>query len=235
MWEKANQKLLSRSKLSTKYQKHQSKYPLSGKLYCKKHNCSYVRKIKHYKNKNDEIYWYCGNFHKIGRKDCAIPYVKEQFIYEILISTLKKYEIYKNEICEELIKLYNSHSKIEKSDKTKTELQNELIKLKSKKNRLLDLAIDGILNKKELITKKTIIENKINQINAELKKMERNNLKIQNQNNYNKNLKKHILKELTITKANIESYIEELLDKIIIEEKTETTNPNENFKIKLTL
>ena len=90
LWEKANQKLLNRSKAAKSYQIHQKKYSLSGKIYCDKHKCSFIRKIKHYKEKQDEIFWYCFDFHKTGKKSCKFSYLKENDLYDILISVLKK-------------------------------------------------------------------------------------------------------------------------------------------------
>ena len=136
------------------YQKHQTRYPLSGKLYCEKHKCAFVRKVRHYKNKEDIVYWYCGNFHKTGRKNCYINYLQEQEIYNKIQVNFKKYEKYKETICTELLLLYNTFLKTEKN-----------------------------------ITKE-----------------------------YNDKLKKNILKELEITKENLEIYIEELLDKVTVKE-----------------
>ena len=178
LWEKANQKLLSRSKSAKLYQKHQTKYPLSGKLYCDKHKCGFVRKVRHYKNRT--------------------------------------YEIYKEEICEERLAFYNSLSKIEENDKQEIKLQNELDTLNKRRDKLLDLALDGILSKEDLKLKKSIIEKQIQEIELKLEQLEKNKIKEQEQKYNSKVFKDKILKELHITKENIENYIEELLDKIIV-------------------
>lgn len=219
VWEKANAKLLSRSKSAKMYQKHQTKYPLSGKLYCEKHSCGFVRKVRHYKNKSDEVYWYCSNFHKTGKKSCIPSYFKEQDLYNILFSVLKNYEIYKEEICDELFAFYNSLSKIEENDKQEMKLQNELDTLNKRQDKLLDLALDGILSKEDLKLKKFIIEKQIKEIKLELKQLKKNKIKESEQKYNSKLFRDKILKEFNITKDNLESYIEELLDKIIVIDK----------------
>lgn len=219
LWEKANQKLLSRSKSASLYQKHQTQYVLSGKLYCEKHKCGFVRKIRHYKNKDDVVYWYCSDFHNTGRKNCIPACFKEQDLYSILLSVFKDYEIYKEEICEELIAFYTEVTKNEENIEQELKLQNELEILQRKKEKLLDLALDGFLSKEELANKNISIEKQIQQIQGKLKEIQGKKINKQKQKQYNQKLKENILKELEIKQDNLENYIEEVLDKIIVIEK----------------
>lgn len=230
LWGKANQKLFSRSKAARMHQKHQTKYSLSGKLYCQKHKCGFVRRIRHYKNKEDVVYWYCSDFHKTGKKNCVPACFKEKDLYNILLSIFKKYEIYKNEICEELLFFYTELSKTEENLEQENKLQDELGSLKRKKDKLLDLALDGLLSKEDLAIKKLFIETQIEQIQAKLKELKSKKTKPEEQKQDRKTLKKYILKELTLNQDNLESYIEGLLDKIIVIEKP--SNIKEQIKDK---
>ena len=233
LWEKANQKLLSRSKKASMYQKHQTVYPLSGKLYCDKHKCGFVRKIRHYKNKDDVIYWYCSDFHKNGKKNCIPACFTEEDLYNILLSVFKNYETYKEEICEELLSFYKELSKEEENIEEEVKLQNELEVLKKKKEKLLDLALDGLLSKEDLNTKKISIETEISKIQAKLKELERKKKKPEEEKQENTKLKESILKQLVITKDNLENYIEELLDKIIVVEKQVDNNKQNKCEAEL--
>lgn len=219
LWEKANQKLLSRSKSASLYQKHQTQYVLSGKLYCEKHKCGFVRKIRHYKNKEDVVYWYCSDFHNTGRKNCTPACFKEQDLYNILLSVFKDYEIYKEEICKELIAFYTEVTKNEENIEHEIKLQNALEILQRKKEKLLDLALDGFLSKEELSKKNMSIEKQIQQIQCKLKEIQYKKTNEHKSKQYNQKLKENILKELEIKQENLENYIEELLDKIIVIEK----------------
>lgn len=244
LWDKANQKLLSRSKSAKMYQKHQTTYPLSGKLYCEKHKCGFVRKIRHYKNKEDVIYWYCRDFHKKGKKNCVPACFKEEDLYNILLIVFKKYEIHKEEIAEELMLFYLNVSKEEENIEKEKKIINEIKVLENKKDKLLDLALDDFLSKEELQTKKVSIEKEISSLNLKLKEIEEKKNQVSNSkqsfNQYSKNLKENILKELVITKDNLETYIEELLDKVIVENlekaKENTKNvenlENEKYNVK---
>ena len=201
------------------YQKHQTKYPLSGKLYCEKHKCGFVRKIRYYKDKRDVTFWYCSDFHKTGKKSCIPACFKEEELYDILLSVFKTYEVYKEEICEELLSFYQDLSKTEENIERENKLQIELDVLRKRQDKLLDLALDGLLSKEDLSSKKVIIEKQIEQIKLKLKEIESKKVKVEDKKQYSKMLKENITKELDITKENLENYIEELLDKIIVIEK----------------
>ena len=223
LWEKANEKLLSRSKNAVMYQKHQTQYPLSGKIYCEEHKYNFLRKIRHYKNKGEVTYWCCRNFHKKGKKDCIPACFKEEDLYDILLTVFKRYEIYKEEIAEELMPIYLEVLNDDENIKSKQKIINDVKVLEHKKDKLLDLALDGFLSKEELKTKKVYIEKEISSLNAKLKELETKKINTKQKETYTKTLKENILKELEITKDNLEVYIEELLDKIIVEE---TKNEN---------
>ena len=234
LWEKANQKLLSRSKSAKMYQKHQTIYPLSGKLYCKKHKCGFVRKIRHYKNKEDVIYWYCRDFHKKGKKNCVPACFKEEDLYNILLIVFKKYEIYKEEIAEDLMSFYIEFSKEEENIEKEEKIINEIKVLENKKDKLLDLTLDGFLSKKESQLKKVSIEKEISNLNVKLKEIEDKKKQVgtckQPFKQYSKKLKEYVLKELVITKDNLETFIEELLDKIIVENLEQETVNTKNIQ-----
>ena len=213
LWKKANDKLLSRSRTAKSYQKHQTRYPLSGKIYCEKHQCGFVRKIRHYKNR-EEIYWYCANFHKTGKKDCEQPCFKEKDLYNMLLSKFRSYEIYKTEICEELLSYYSEFFKTQ--DIRISKFQKEIDILQEKKEKLIDLVLEGVFDNKELINKKLSIDKQINEKQLQFQELQKNKL---DQDFYIQNIRENILKELEITENNLEDYMEILLDKIIVSEK----------------
>lgn len=218
LWEKANQKLLSRSKSASMYQKHQTKYPLSGKMYCEKHKCGFVRKVKHYKTKGDIVRWICQDYNNTGRKNCSTPFVLEQDIYSILLNVFKSYEKYKDEIIQELLIFYNEILYKQENNSKEIELQNEIDSLLSKKEKLLDLALDGILSKEDLKVKNVVLEQQIKDLKAKLKEIQKQSVKKKNQKQYLNVLKENILKNINVNKSNLEDYIAKFLDKIIVKD-----------------
>ena len=208
------------------YQKKSMKYPLSGKIYCSKHRCSFIRKIKYFKNKENVIYWYCGDFHRKGKKDCYPAYFKEEDLYNILLKNFKRFEIYKEEICQELLSYYTSDLKI--NNLQENQLKTKYNKLKRKKDNLIDLALEGVVTKEELLSKKNLIESQMEKIQKELNEFKLNKTEKPEQKKYNEILKKSIMGELEVNQNNLEFYIEELLNKIIISNKD-----NNSYKLEI--
>ncbi len=221
LWEKANQKLLSRSKCSAMYQKHQAKYALSGKIYCEKHKCGFVRKVKHYKTKGDVVRWICQDYNNTGRKNCSTSFVLEKDIYSILLKVFKSYEKYKEQISQELLSFYIEVLHSNGNKNKEIELQNQIDNLLNKKEKLLDLALDDILSKEDLKHKLNIIQTQINDLKAKLEEFQVRSSKNKNTKQYIEILNKNILKHLDVNESNLENYIETFLDKIIVKNSKE--------------
>ena len=136
-----------------------------------------------------------------------------------MLSVFKAYEVYKEEICEELLSFYQDLSKTEENREKENKMRIELDTLRKRQDKLLDLVLDGLLSKEDLLNKKVIIEKQIEQIKLKLKEIEDKKVKVEDKKHYNKMLKGNIIKELNITKENLENYIEKLLDKMIVIEK----------------
>ena len=88
-----------------------------------------------------------------------------------------------------------------------------MVVLKKKKNALLDLVLDDVLNKNDFKTKNLLIEKQICEINNNLKLLDESS----DFNNINNAfLKNAILKNLVINTDNLKFYIDDLLDKIVV-------------------
>lgn len=229
LWQKANQKLLSRSKSANLYQKHQTKYPLSSKIYCEKHNCSFIRKIKHYKTKKDSIYWICKNYNSTGKKDCPHPSILEQDIYNILLNFFNSYEKYKEKVSKELLSFYAETLFKGNDEAKKIKLQNEINNLLKKKENLLDLTLDGLLNKESFNKKNIIIDNQLKDLNFKLDEINKNTIKYNKKKYCLDTLSKNILIHYNINNSNLEKFIERFLNKIIVK------NDNKKITLEITL
>lgn len=97
IWDKANQKIKSKSKKITK-----NIYPLSGKIYCKKDK--YLYYFRKQKNNN---YWICSNYIKNGKKSCSNKILKEKEIYILLENLFNNLNINKSFLEERLSTFYD--------------------------------------------------------------------------------------------------------------------------------
>lgn len=232
LWDRANDRLLKRNfKFGHDYKENKKIYqrvsPLSAKIYCYEHNTVFHRR-KQLKTSND-ITWMCAEYLKNGKKKCNSPNIRESEIYHIFDDIINVLQIDLNKITALLIHLYHENN-IEKDYKTMI-LEKEKEKICLKKEKLLDLTIEGNLSNiefkernNELNNNLDVIEKKINQ----LKKSKENFDYIQKENN---RLKK-ILNQKVHTKYIKEKIINLLLDKIIV---SKIDNDRNNIKLQVFL
>ncbi|EJT6154781.1 recombinase family protein [Clostridium perfringens] len=132
-------------------------YSLSSKIICSQCGKSYFHKAK---NKKGDT-WCCITKH--NSKQCDNPNVNEDLIIKYINQNLNRYK----EITQTLINL--SKERLIKIDITN--MQNELLKLQTSKDKLLDLYLtDESFDKETYLFKNAMIESNINSINSEIKK-----------------------------------------------------------------
>ena len=223
LWDKAN-KLLKIKKVN--YLKNveetrvfSKRYPYSGNIYCEHHNSKYKRV-----NNNGNSYWICNKYATHGDKTCKSPklYEKEldkifKNVYSYLINNF-------DEIKDQLINIYkrtnfNALNEIEK-------LKKEINNLNYKKESLLELYIEKVIEKSEFETRNNKYNNEIENIKKEIKELEKKDI--------NATLKQ--TKKLELGKfinENFEKLSKLLIDKIVVKKSDDKERVILNIYINL--
>ena len=223
LWDKAN-KLLKIKKVN--YLKNvaeprvfSKRYPYSGNIYCEHHNYKYKRV-----NNNGNSYWLCNEYATHGDKTCKSPklYEKEldkifKNVYSYLINNFdeikgKLINIYKNST-------FNACNEIEK-------LKKEINNLNYKKESLLELYIEKVIEKSEFETRNNKYNNEIENIKKEKKELEKKDI-----NATLKQIKKLELGDFI--NENFEKLSKLLIDKIVVKKSADKTRVILNIYINL--
>jgi hypothetical protein len=163
------------------------KYPYTTKIKCKYDFTNYQR----ISNKNKPR-WVCSNYLKYKLKTCTSPIILESEIDDIFIIIMEYIFENKNSIIEEM---YNYYTNI----KEDINITNDIRTIKIKKEKILELNIDGSISNEEFMEKNNIY-------NEELKLLE-NNIKTIN--------KEDLIKEFSY-ENNVKEFVNTFLDKIIV-------------------
>lgn len=203
LWQKANDRLNSRKKafINRKINKtlYKNNYLYSAKIFCKKDQSPFYRR----KN-NNQITWLCSTYIKKGKKVCNCQNIKEKEIDKIISDLIKNLCLDINRIIKILTTSYTSTKMSTNIEKEKLKkAKNNIIR---KKERLLDLNIDGLISKKEFEIKNKLLNKKLLNIKNELKDIE---------NNKSEDLKSLILEKLQEQKIR-EQIIKQILQKIFV-------------------
>lgn len=223
LWDKAN-KLLKIKKVN--YLKNvaeprvfSKRYPYSGNIYCEYHNSKYKRV-----NNNGNSYWICNEYATHGDKTCKSPklYEKEldkifKNVYSYLINNFdeikgKLINIYKNST-------FNACNEIEK-------LKKEINNLNYKKESLLELYIEKVIEKSEFETRNNKYNNEIENIKKEKKELEKKDI-----NATLKQIKKLELGDFI--NETFERLSKLLIDKIVVKKSADKTRVILNIYINL--
>lgn len=197
LWDMANEKLNKKVKNKIIEKKV---YPLSSKIYCANDLKVFHRRITC--KSNNEITWLCSNYLKYGKEKCLSPNIRESEIYYIFQEILNTLKLDLKEVINFLSSLYDKETW---EDNIKGLITSKE-KITKKKEKILDLNMDGSLSNKEF----KILNNEYNKV---LKEIENKLLKRQKKedNNYENNIKNIVNSDKTFEKI-----IDILLDKIIV-------------------
>ncbi len=221
-WEKANRFFQNRSmqiKAHNCSYKHDNLF--TSKIYCANDNAPYYLKARKNRKGEDSGTWCCSHKIKNGADSCSSFPVKQEELISILTQMLLA--VYDNFdiLINKYIEYYkSSQPKQEDSSTNIAEIEEEIAKIEIKKDKLLDLSLDGRISNAEFGKRNDTFNQKI----GELEKMKSELIeKSKNQNNdlesldfIRKTIKSYIVDgQLIFTQASINQMIERIYVKPI--------------------
>ena len=215
LWEKANLILSKRSAKQSAEDKtsYQNKYPYSGKIICGIHHEPYYRSLYRYKSGNKEV-WQCQEYSKRGKSGCASPIIYTSELDDIMRKSLEEVAIHKAEIIHELIQVYGSIESGAETEKGITKCKAEMDDILRRKDRLLDLNIDGRITDQEFSARNNRFNEELEKLQEQLQELETEKLKNRDMMQSIEMLRQVITNELNFENGFSEGVIDTLLDHI---------------------
>lgn len=180
LWERAYIRLMSRKKafMMRKEDKciYKNRYLYSAKIYCAEHNAVFHRR-EFRKNKKD-ITWVCSEYLKNGKTTCDSPNIRESELNSIFKDLMSKLQIDSKDIIETLMNYYKHFEVDTGIDEEISFLEKEINNIYVKKDKLLDLSLQGGLSNMEFYEKNNLFNEKIKILNNELGKLKSSKAKV---------------------------------------------------------
>jgi len=231
IWEKANNRLLTRKKAFSERKKdkiiYQNRYLYSAKLYCADHNTVFHRR-KFRKNHKD-ITWVCSKYLKNGKSTCDSPNIRESELDAIFKDLISKLQIDSQKIIEILMSYYNHFKFSSDIAEEFSSYQKEINNLCIKKDKILELSIQGALSNQEFCEKNNEFNEKIKIFNAKLTQLKKNKDKIDDEITRNQELIKD-LKMKVESPTVVNKIISLLLDHILV---SKISNQKNNIELNI--
>ena len=214
LWDKANEILKSRTEgyKNNNYWSGGLKYPFSSKIYCKEHNTNFQR--SHGNRRKNRPTWSCSMYLQYRLDACASPIIAESDLYNILSSIMNKIIPQKNDIINNMLKLYENIDRTNEYDKELETINDSIKTIEDKKSMALDLVFNGDVSKDNLKIQFERYEEEIKKLNVRkqevIKQIEYLN------NSYDSLDKMSSLIEEEINGGSLEEFIRKFVDEIIV-------------------
>ena len=233
LWDRANNRLISRKKAFSERKEDKSiyknRYLYSAKIFCGQHNTVFHRR-EFRKNKKD-ITWVCSEYLKNGKSTCDSPNIRESELDAIFKDLISKLQIDSNEVIDTLMNYYK-HLEIDTGIDEEISLrEKEINNFYAKKDKLLELSLQGNLSNTEFYERNNSFNEKIKVLDSQLNKLknEKNNLK--GTTDKTKELAE-ILKQKVNSKSTIDKIISSLLERIVV---SKICNDKNNMELNIFL
>lgn len=233
LWDRANNRLILRKKAFSERKEDKSiyknRYLYSAKIYCAKHNTVFHRR-EFRKNKKD-ITWVCSEYLKNGKTTCDSPNIRESELDAIFKDLISKLQIDSNEVIDTLMNYYK-HLEIDTGiDEEILSREREINNLYAKKDKLLELSLQGSLSNTEFYERNNSFNEKIKVLENELGSLKNDKEKIKGTTDKTKELAE-ILKQKVNSKSTIDKIISSLLERIVV---SKICNDKNNMELNIFL
>jgi len=219
IWDKANKVFDERSNhiknsVNNDTSVFNNRYAFSGLLYCADHpEFTYSRQLGD-KKKNRPT-WRCSISRKYGLKECETAILVETELYEVFRKVLGMFIKNQKEILKDLLEKYEQVSHNTKTENEIQRLENAILELQKKKEKLLDLAVNGAIENDEFKNRNEKLNNEIQDFENRIKIIERQKEEDKKYKSELEKISSEISKELNLDE-NIDELIKLLVEKVIV-------------------
>ena len=216
LWDKANRKLKERSEKMSSSDKtsYQNKYLYSGKIVCGEHGTCYHHTIYKYKNLGNKELWACKEYGN-GNK-CRNPLVYTTEMDAVMREVYNQIICEKTSIINELIDLYKESGSTKAIAKSKHKIEADINAILAKKDKLLDLAMDGRLSNEEFEQRNNSFNAQVSELRVRLSELDEEEQKSLDLKESIEGLRSSIANELNFTEDLGKNVVDSFIDKIVV-------------------
>lgn len=223
LWEKANRIYKERSESISVTDKtsYHNKYTYSGKIVCGEHNTCYQHRTNKRKNGKTEL-WACGEY--IKGNGCKSPLIYNSELDEIMRLVYNEIVSENDSVINDLLELYKDGVNYNSFVKDRRSIDDEIESIYLKKDKLLDLSLDGKLTNEEFAERNNRFNLQLEALKEKLLQLDECEKKSRSIKDSIENLRGAILAELDFKDGMNRGIVDSLIEKIVV---TDTENCDE--------
>ena len=148
LWDRANALYKQRSAQMMSHQsaaEFHNRYPYSGKIICEEHGTSFYRQVLNSSKGKKEV-WQCRVYRNRGRAACSAPQMRTSELNKIMAEIFSQMIHNKQGIVDAGVKVIQSVPQEHDFQQDIRRMESELSAIHAKKDRLLDMSIEGVIS-----------------------------------------------------------------------------------------
>lgn len=146
---------------------YHNRYPYSGKIICEEHGTTFHRHILK-SSKGDKEVWQCKVYRAKGREGCSAPQIRSEDLDVIMAEIFSEMVKDKNTIIDSVLAVLQSVPREVDYSRAKLRVEEEMVAINMKKDRLLDLNVDGAISNAEFKTRNDGFNSQLKTLEAQL-------------------------------------------------------------------
>ncbi len=175
LWDRANALYKLRSKQCMSHQHgadYHHRYPYSSKIFCEIHNATYHRATSRGSRDKKEI-WQCQVYHKRGRAGCSSPLIRSTELDQILASIFDQLILSKEAVVDQVIQVIQAVPHTRNYPRDASRVEGEIASIQGKKDRILEMSIDGTLPHEEFKLRNDAFNRQIQDLEKQLETLKK--------------------------------------------------------------
>lgn len=175
LWDRANALYKLRSKQCMSHQHgadYHHRYPYSSKIFCEIHNATYHRATSRGSRDKKEI-WQCQVYHKRGRAGCPSPLIRSTELDQILASIFDQLILSKEAVVDQVIQVIQAVPHTRNYQRDASRIEGEIASIQGKKDRILEMSIDGTLPHQEFKLRNDAFNRQIQDLEKQLETLKK--------------------------------------------------------------
>lgn len=175
LWDRANALYKLRSKQCMSHQHgadYHHRYPYSSKIFCEIHNATYHRATSRGSRDKKEI-WQCQVYHKRGRAGCSSPLIRSTELDQILANIFDQLILSKEAVVDQVIQVIQTVPHTRNYQRDASRIEGEIASIQGKKDRILEMSIDGTLPHEEFKLRNDAFNRQIQDLEKQLETLKK--------------------------------------------------------------
>ena len=170
LWDRANALYKRRSAQMMSHQsaaEFHNRYPYSGKIICEEHGTSFHRQVLK-SSKGEKEVWQCRVYRNRGRAACSAPQMRTSELDQIMVQIFNQLAQDKSAIVDAVMKVIQAVPNEHDYRQDAGRIESELSAIYAKKDRLLEMSIEGALSTAEFKQRNDAFNQQIHELEGQI-------------------------------------------------------------------